>query len=104
MRRLYGGAVVDQVLAGGYFARGGGRAVMHLAGARFQARLAEYGGPILVINGDRDFVFSRTEHQFITGLGQLTALRLRGASHLSTLDRPAEVAAALRAFEGSIGP
>ena len=104
MRRLYGGEVVDQVLAGGYFAQGGGRAVMRLAGGRFRARLLRYGGPILAINGDRDFVFSRTERRFIAGLQRLTTLRLSGASHLSTLDRPAEVAAAIREFERSIGP
>ena len=104
MRRLYGGEVVDQVLAGGYFARGGGRAIVRLAGGRFRARLLGYGSPILVINGDRDFVFSRTERRFIAGLPRLTTLRLSGASHLSTLDRPTEVAAAIREFEGSIGP
>lgn len=104
MRRLYGGAVVDEVLAGGYFARGGGVAVTRLAGRRFQGPLLAYGGPILVINGDRDFVFSRTERRFIAGIPRLTTLRLSGASHLSTLDRPAEVAAAIRKFEGAVGP
>jgi len=104
MRRLYGRAVVGEVLAGGYFARGGGRAVTRLARARFRVGLSRYGGPILVINGDRDFIFSRTERQFTVGLARLTTLRLRGASHLSTLDRPAEVAAAIRDFEEAIGP
>jgi len=103
MRRLYGRPVVEQVLAGGYFARGGGVAVTRLAGGRFRALLRAYGGPILVINGDRDFVFSRTEPRFVAGIPRLTELELPGASHLSTLDRPAEVAAAIRSFEGSIG-
>jgi pimeloyl-ACP methyl ester carboxylesterase len=98
MRRLYGRPVVDQVLAGGYFARGGGVAVTRLAGGRFKARLQAYGGPILVINGDRDFVFSRTERRFVTGIPRVTTLELAGASHLSTLDRPVEVAAAIREF------
>jgi pimeloyl-ACP methyl ester carboxylesterase len=103
MRRLYGRPIVDQVLAGGYFARGGGVAVTRLAGGRFRARLQAYGGPVLVINGDRDFVFSRTERRFASGIPRLTKLELPGASHLSTLDRPAEVAHAIRDFEGSIG-
>lgn len=103
MRRLYGRSVVDQVLAGGYFARGGGVAVTRLAGGRFRTRMQAYGGPILVINGDRDFVFSRTERRFVAGIPHLTKLELPGASHLSTLDRPAEVAAAIREFERSIG-
>jgi pimeloyl-ACP methyl ester carboxylesterase len=104
MRRLYGRHIVDQVLAGGYFARGGGIGVARLAGGRFRASLQLYGGPILVINGDRDLVFSGTERRFIAGIPRLTTLRLRGASHLSTLDRPEEVAAAIRAFEEAIGP
>jgi pimeloyl-ACP methyl ester carboxylesterase len=103
MRRLYGRSVVDQVLAGGYFARGGGVAVTRLAGGRYKARLRAYGGPTLIINGDRDFVFSRTERRFSAGIPRLTRLGLPGASHLSTLDRPGEVAAAIRDFEGSIG-
>jgi len=102
MRRLYGRSVVDEVLAGGYFARGGGIAVTRLAGGRYRARLRAYGGPILIINGDRDFVFSRTERRFVAGVPRLTRLELPGASHLSTLDRPAEVAAAIRDFEASI--
>jgi pimeloyl-ACP methyl ester carboxylesterase len=104
MRRLYGRSVVDQVLAGGYFARGGGVAVIRLAGGRFKARLLQYGGPILVINGDRDFVFNRTEGRFLAGIPRVATLQLGGASHLSTLDRPVEVAAAIRAFEETIGP
>jgi pimeloyl-ACP methyl ester carboxylesterase len=104
MRRLYGRAVVDEVLAGGYFARGGGVAVTRLAGGRFRALLQAYGGAILVINGGRDFVFSRTEHHFLDGLPRVRTLELAGASHLSTLDRPAEVAAAVQAFEEALDP
>ena len=97
MRRFYGRPVVDEVLAGGYFARGGGVAVTRLAGGRFSARLRAYGGPVLVINGDHDIVFRRAERRFLEGLPGVVRHHLP-AGHLSVLDQPGAFGAAVAKF------
>jgi pimeloyl-ACP methyl ester carboxylesterase len=98
MRRRWGPTLAAEVLSGGYHAVSGGSSIRVLAGERFRDRLLAYGGPILVINGDQDLVFRLTEPQFIAGIPRLTAHRLAGAAHLSSVDRPAEFAAEIDAF------
>jgi len=101
-RRRYGPAVTDAVLANGYFARGGGAAIRTLSGGRFRERLAAYGGPILVINGDLDLIFRLGEREFLEGLDGVQSRRIRWAAHLSNLDRPDEFSEAVEGFVESL--
>ncbi len=103
-RHRYPPDVVAALEAGGYWARGGADAVDTLPEGGFRARLVAYGGPILVINGDLDFVFRLGEGSFVRGLPHVTRRRLRGSSHLTGLDRPDEFSAELREFERSLAP
>jgi pimeloyl-ACP methyl ester carboxylesterase len=103
-RRRYGREVTDAVLANGYFAKGGGAAIRTLPGGRFRDRLAAYGGPILVINGDLDLLFRLGERQFLEGLDRVTSRRIRSAAHLSNLDRPDAFSAAVEAFVATLAP
>ncbi len=103
-RRRYGPDVATTILANGYYARGGGAAIRTLSGGRFRERLAAYGGPVLVINGDLDFVFRRGERQFVDGLAGVTSRRIQRAAHLSNVDRPDEFSGAVEAFVASLAP
>ena len=103
-RRRYGPALTDAILANGYFARGGGAAIRIVSGSRFRERLAAYGGPILVINGDLDLMFRLGERQFVEGLDGVTSRRIRRAAHLSNLDRPDEFSEAVEGFVESLAP
>jgi pimeloyl-ACP methyl ester carboxylesterase len=100
-RRVYGRTVGDAVTQG-YDARAGGLAIQRLAGQRFRDRLRAYGGPVLVLNGDRDPWFVLGERGFVTGLPNVTVRRLAGASHVSNLDRADEFAAAIASFEAGL--
>lgn len=100
-RRRYGPEIATAVLAEGYYARGGSLAIRRLPGGRFRERLVSYGGPVLVINGDSDLVFSVGERRFLEGLPGVSRRRLR-AAHLSNLDRPDEFSAAVDAFAASL--
>jgi pimeloyl-ACP methyl ester carboxylesterase len=97
-QRRYGREVAAAILANGYFARGGSVAIRQLPGGRFRERLLAYGGPLLVINGHRDFVFRMGERRFIEGLPGVTTRVLPRAAHLSNVDRPGEFSEAVRAF------
>jgi pimeloyl-ACP methyl ester carboxylesterase len=103
-RRRYGPVLTEAILANGYFARGGGVAIRILSSSRFRDRLAAYGGPILVINGDLDLMFRLGERQFVEGLDGVTSRRIRRAAHLSNLDRPDEFSEAVEGFVESLGP
>jgi pimeloyl-ACP methyl ester carboxylesterase len=103
-RRRYGREVAATLLANGYYAKGGSLAIRRLPGGRFRERLAAYGGPILVINGDLDVVFRLGERRFLEGLPGVTRLVLHRAAHLSNLDRPDEFSGAIEGFAASLAP
>jgi pimeloyl-ACP methyl ester carboxylesterase len=97
-RRAYGPAVAAQVTRG-YDSRAGGIGVLGVVGERFRDRVRSYGGPVLVVNGDLDPWFRLGERRFVEGLPNAAVVRLAGASHVSSLDRPDEFAAAVAEFE-----
>ena len=100
-RRAYGRALAAE-LAAGYDSRAGGHAVRQIRGGRFRDRVRAYGGPVLVLNGDRDRVFTAGERRFVAGLPNVTVRRLPGASHLSNLDRPDDFADAVATFAAGL--
>ena len=89
-------------LAVGYDSRAGGSAILRLPGERFGDRLRAYGGPVLVLNGDRDVIFTKGEGRLAGGLPNVASQRLAGAAHLSSVDRPDEFSAAVATFEASL--
>ena len=103
-RARYGRDVAEAILANGYFAKGGGAAIRTLSSSRFRERLAAYGGPVLVINGDLDLVFRLGERRFIEGLDGITSRRIRSAAHLSNVDRPEEFSKAVEGFIEALAP
>jgi pimeloyl-ACP methyl ester carboxylesterase len=103
-RRRYGREIATAIMSHGYYARGGSLAIRRLPGGRFRERLAAYGGPILVINGDLDLVFRLGERRFLKGLPGVTRLVLHRAAHLSNLDRPDEFSGAIDGFVGALAP
>ena len=101
-RRRYGPEVTAAILANGYFARGGSVAIRSLPGGGYRARLAAYGGPVLVINGASDTVFRLGERHFLAGVRNVRRRVLPGAAHLSNLDRPDDFSAAVATFAESL--
>ena len=103
-RRRYGPTVAAAITAGGHFAKGGGRAVRHLARGRFRDRLLAYGGPILVINGTMDLVFRIGAARFLAGVPDVTSRMIPRAGHLSNVDKPAAFTALVEDFVGTLPP
>lgn len=100
-RRVYGRRLAAE-LGMGYDSKAGGSAVLRLRGERFRDRLRAYGGPVLILNGDRDTIFTAGEQRLAGGLPNVTMQRIAGASHLSAVDRPDEFTAAIATFEASL--
>ncbi len=97
-RLRYPPEIAEPIIRAGYSSRAGAAAVRTLPGTRFRERLLAYGGPIMVINGDLDFVFRLGERAFLRGVPNVSRRTLRWTTHLSPLDRPDEFAATVRRF------
>ena len=96
-------AVADPILAGGFWSAGGATALRALIGERFGTRLAAYPGPTLILNGELDVLFRLSAGAFAGVAQDARRVRLRGATHLANLDRPAAFSAAVRRFVEGLG-
>ena len=99
----YGGRLGSAIVAGGHFATGGGKAVLHLARGRYKDRLLAYRGPILVINGSTDLVFRIGAAKFLAGVPGVTRHMISRAGHLSNVDQPEVFTALVEDFIGTLG-
>jgi pimeloyl-ACP methyl ester carboxylesterase len=98
----YRPAIHEPIIADGFFFAGGAVAVRALVGERFKPRLAAYPGPSLLLNGEYDLFFRPTERSFAAVAANPKRVLIRGATHLTNLDRPEAFTAAIRRFAGSI--
>jgi pimeloyl-ACP methyl ester carboxylesterase len=101
-RIRYPAAIAEPVIAGGFWSAGGAIALRALAGERFKPRLAAYPGPVLLINGSQDLVMRPGARGFAAVAKDVRRVRIRGASHLANLDRPAAFNEAVRRFARSL--
>ncbi len=104
-RRYFGWrypAMVDPIVAGGFWFGGGAVAVRALVGEHFKPRLAAYPGPSLLINGEYDLFFRPTERSFAAVAAAPRRALIRRAGHLSNLDQPDQFSAAIRRFAEAI--
>jgi pimeloyl-ACP methyl ester carboxylesterase len=97
VRRRYPGGLGDLLVASGFAYRGGSEALRSLAGEPFLPRLAAYPGTVVLVNGGRDVAMRPGERRFLAIARRGRLVTLPGAYHLSSLDRPAEFTAVIRA-------
>lgn len=102
-RTRYPAAIADPIVAGGFWSAGGAIALRTLFGERFVPRLAAYGGPALILNGEYDLLFRFSAPDFALGAKHARRVVLAGAVHLSNLDRPSAFNRAVREFARSLG-
>ena len=91
-------AIAEPIVTGGFWSRGGAVALRALTGQRYVPRLATYRGPVLILNGEYDLPFRLGARGFARAATDVRRVRLRGATHLANLDRPAAFSAAVRRF------
>ncbi len=102
--RRYPRDVADAVISGGFWSRGGSLALDSLIGRPFARVLAAFGGPTLLINGEYDVLFRMGERRYLAATADGRRVVLRGATHLTILDRPDAFAAAVRRFVQALPP
>ncbi|HYH94012.1 MAG TPA: alpha/beta hydrolase [Candidatus Saccharimonadales bacterium] len=94
--------VSEPIVTAGFWSRGGATALRAVAGERFTPRLAGYDGPTLIINGEYDLPFRLSAARFARSARHVQRVRIRGATHLANLDRPAAFSTAVRRFVRSL--
>ena len=96
IRRRYPDGLGDLLVTSGFAYRGASEALRSLAGEPFLPRIAAYPGPVVLVNGSRDIAMRPGEQRFLEQARRGRLVRLPGAYHLSSLDRPAEFTAVIR--------
>lgn len=97
-RARFSPAIAEPIIAGGFWSAGGAQALRALVGERFIPRLAGYPGSTLILNGEWDVLFRLKAGTFARAAQDARRVRLRGATHLANLDRPAAFSLAVRRF------
>jgi pimeloyl-ACP methyl ester carboxylesterase len=89
----------------GWLFKGASRAMVAALREEFIPRLAAYPGPTLLINGEHDHLFRRSERAFLAAAAHGRLEVIPGCAHLVNEDQPAAFNAAVRRFATEVyGP
>lgn len=88
----------EAIIEGGSWWHAAADAVKQLRGRDFPASLRRFDGPVLILNGDRDFVHRTAERAFARVCKDVRVETIRGGHHVCSLNDPAAYADAVRRF------
>jgi pimeloyl-ACP methyl ester carboxylesterase len=100
-RRLFSPELADvaeEQLKAGVYPGPLGPAFAEMAGRDFQLLLADYPGPTLILNGERDAGPRGGASRFARGARRAEVATIPGAGHAVNLDQPEAFSRAVRAF------
>jgi pimeloyl-ACP methyl ester carboxylesterase len=100
-RRLFSPAladVADEQIKAGVYPESLGAAFAEMAGRDFQLLLADYPGPTLILNGERDRGPRAGAARFARAACRAEVATIPGAGHACSLDQPDAFNRAVRAF------
>ena len=95
--------VAEEQLRAGVYPDALGPSYAEMAGRDFSAVLAEYPGPSLILNGERDSSTRKGEAKFLAAARQGRVQTVSDAGHACNLDQPEKYNDAVREFAQSIG-
>lgn len=97
-RVRYGRAIAGPIAEAGLWPVGGAQAVRAITGRRVLERLGRLWVPVLIVNGTLDIVFAPQGDHWAASCRAGRHATLRGATHLSNLDRPRAFARLVASF------
>jgi pimeloyl-ACP methyl ester carboxylesterase len=104
-RRLFAPSLADvaeEQIKAGVYPGPLGPAFAEMAGRDFQLLLADYPGPTLILNGERDTGPRASAARFARGARQAEVATIPGAGHAVNLDQPEAFNRAVRAFADKV--
>lgn len=99
---IYPKEISQLLISPGFFMRGGSQALRQLFERTFQHRLADYPGPVLLLNGAYDIGFRLHERRFLIAAPHGRVQIIPRAIHIVNLDQPEAFTEAIRSFAKSI--
>ncbi|MEO7061972.1 MAG: alpha/beta hydrolase [Lapillicoccus sp.] len=102
LRRLYAPAIVDEVIAGGYFFDATPAAWGEVMDRCRPSMLREVTCPVLIAGGQFDQL-SLQSRRFATAAPDGRTVRIARAGHLVGFDQPAALAEVIAGFAGAVG-
>lgn len=88
----------------GFYFRGGAQGIRAVLWRSFVKKVPLYLGPMLFINGQRDYPFRTSERRFVAAARNGRLEIIPRAYHVCNLDDPARVTALIREFARSLAP
>ncbi len=104
-RRLFSPALADvaeEQIKAGVYPESLGPAFAEMAGRDFQLLLADYPGPTLILNGERDAGPRASAARFARAARRAEVATIPGAGHACNLDQPEAFNQAVRAFAARV--
>lgn len=98
----YGKRRAEPLIAPGFFMRGGSAGIREIMSRQFAPKLAEYPGPVLLLNGRWDLGFRMHERRFLAAAKRGRVKIIPGAFHLANIDQPEAFSEAIGHFTRSI--
>ena len=95
-------AIGEPIIAAGMSTRAASDALLRLPGTDYHACLREYDGPVLILNGERDKVNRKEEHNAIEGVANATLQVLDDCGHSCVITKPHAFKAAVEAFVATL--
>jgi len=87
----------------GFYFRGGARGIRAVLWHSYIKKIRAYPGPVLFINGQRDYPFRSSERRFLAAARRGRLEVIPRAYHVCNLDDPGRVTSLIREFAQSIG-
>lgn len=99
---VYGKERAQPLIAPGFFMRGGAAGVREVMNREFAPKLAEYPGPVLLLNGAMDLGFRMHEKRFLAATKRGRLEVIPRAFHIANIDQPKVFSEAVRRFVRSV--
>jgi len=83
-----GHELADQILAGGLSAKGGAQSLRRIPGVDYAKAMADFSGPIVNANGERDTPNREGESRFLEQFPNADSVVITDAGHACALQQP----------------
>ncbi len=91
-----GHKLADEILSGGLSAKGGAQSLRRIPGVDYAEAMADFSGPIVIANGERDTPNREGESRFLELFPNAESVVITDAGHACALQQPGSFSNAIR--------
>jgi pimeloyl-ACP methyl ester carboxylesterase len=102
LRKMLPPAIAEPLIAGGINYNALPLAYREILGKNYRAKLVQYPGPVLIVNGERDWFTRQGEKSLLAATKQGRLEIVPQAAHLCNLEQPQAFTSAVRRFAHEI--